>query len=402
MDIRKISSSETSILKALSIFIIALHNSLHPFFPLTVDGGNEFNFNATRMHTFVQEVGANILSLPNMLLADFGYCAVFLFFFLSAYGITTKYGDTDRVPYWSFIGKRVTKLLLPVLLISVFTLLFLIAGGGQFGSLKDITASSFLLRLSMFSNFSFDQTWRVIGPWWFLSTIIQFYLIFHAMNWGYKRFGGWFYVIISVLSIAVLFFFNSSLYDGKIITLRATVIGWLPEISLGCYFAKTDRIDINPARAVVLSLLFLLLFALGNIFEPLWVFSSMAVLLFVIIIARPVLNTIERSESLTRFLVYTGNISVYMFLLSGIIREPFVHLEGFRYWQQSIVAISLLAANFVISSCLLSFQNLFVSLMQRADHLLHRGERGRERKVSFELIAIITLALVVAVELFFI
>jgi peptidoglycan/LPS O-acetylase OafA/YrhL len=402
MDIRKISSSETSILKALSIVIIALHNSLHPFFPVTVNGGNEFDFAPTRIQAFTQEVGANILSLPNMLLACFGYCAVFLFFFLSAYGITTKHGDTEDVPYLGFVGKRVTKILLPVLAISVFTLLFLIAGGNQYGSLKDITASNFLLRLSMLSNFSFDQTWKVIGPWWFLSTIIQFYFIFHVINWGQKKFGDWFYIVISALSMAVLFFLNSPLYDGEIIALRATIIGWLPEISLGCYFARTDRINIGTAKAIFLALLCLLLFALGNIFESLWVFSSMAILLFMILVARPVLNTIECSETFTRFLVYTGNISVYMFLLSGIIREPFVHTEGLQYWQQSIVAIVLTVANFIISACLFYFQNMFISMIKRADHIFHIEEQARERKISFDLMAIIVLALVVAVELFFI
>lgn len=402
MNINKITSRETSILKALSILIIVLHNSLHPFFPQTIDGGNEFNFEILRIQTFIYEVGANIWSMPNMLLATFGYCAVFLFFFLSAYGLTTKYGDTIKAPYWSFIGQRVTKILLPVLLISVFMLLFFIAGGNQFGSLNDITASGFLLRLSMFSNFSFDQTWTVIGPWWFLSTIIQFYLIFHAMNWGYNRFGGWFYVVISVVSIAVLFFLNASLYDCEIIALRATVLGWLPEISLGCYFARSEKIEIGQAKAVMLALLFLSLFLLGNMFEPLWVFSSMAVLLFMIIIARPVLNNIKRSEPLTRYLIYTGNISVYMFLLSGIIREPFVHDESLEYWQQSIVAIALLVVNFVISAVMLALQNRSLSLIERAYHRLNKGAEAVERKVSSELVAVVILGMVVVVELFFI
>jgi peptidoglycan/LPS O-acetylase OafA/YrhL len=356
MNIGKITSSETSLLKALSILIIVLHNSLHPFFPVTINGGNEFNFNAIRIHTFIHEVGMNLLSLPNMLLATFGYCGVSLFFFLSAYGISVKYNDREDVGYWSFINKRITKILLPVLMVSIFMLLFMIMGGNQFGSLKDITASNFLLRLSMFSNFSFDQTWKVIGPWWFLSTIIQFYLIFHAMNWGYKRYGGWFYVIISAFSITVIFFFNSYLYEREIIALRATIIGWLPEISMGCYFARNHKINVSTATAVIAAILSLAVYVLGNIIEPLWGFSSMAILFFMIIIVRPVLNAIQRSVSLTRFLIYTGNISVYMFLLSGLIREPFVHNESLEYWQQSIVALALLSANFGLSALLITVQ----------------------------------------------
>lgn len=403
MNINKISNTETSILKALSILIIVLHNAIHPFFPVSIAGGNEFDFNIIRVQTFISEVTSNIFSLPNMLLAGFGYCGVFLFFFLSAYGISVKYGNKNDIGYWQFISQRITKILLPVLIVSVPLLLFLIAGGQTYGALKDITVTNFLLRLSMLSNFSFEQTWKVIGPWWFLSAIIQFYLVFHAINWGYKKFGSLFLIVISILSFSLIFFLNSYLYNHGIIALRATIIGWLPEISLGCYFAGNNRfINIRTGAAAAIAILSLSIFILGNFFEPIWIFSSMAILLFMLIIARPLLDVIKRSETLTHFLSYIGDISVYMFLLSGIIREPFVHTEDFSHLQLCITAMGLLALNFILSSILLASQKYLISFFTWISNFWKHTKTENFRLLHPELITIVALGIAVLIEIFFI
>jgi len=402
VNVGRLSSTDTTILKAAAILIIVLHNSLHPFFPKTIDGGNEFDFTLIRVETFVGEITANIWALPNMLLAAFGYCGVFLFFFLSAYGISVKYGDKDGVGFWPFMNHRITKILVPVLLVSVLLLLFLMAGGSSFGSLKNITPANFSLRLSLLSNFSFDQTWKVVGPWWFLSTIVQFYLVFQVINWGYRRYGGLFLIAISAASLLLMFFLNAYLYDHGIIVLRATVLGWLPEIALGCYFARHPDICIRPWIAAIAAGASLAVFVLGSVYESIWVFSSLAILLFMLIVARPMLAAIKRSRWLARFMIYTGGISVYMFLLSGIVREPFVHNENLTHPQMSLVAVGVLALVFGLAAVLMASQKGLVSVVGRASERWAPGRVEGRRRLSPELIAVLALGVTVLVEVWFI
>lgn len=355
MIINMFSLRETSVLKAISIICIVLHNALHPIYrPFKVC--NEFDFSISRIQFFWETVSGNIYSLPNCILMAFGYSGVAFFFFFSAYGLAFKFGKGDAVPYWSFVKTRLIKIYIPILLSTAFLLLFVFTIG-QYGTQERLTPYHLFLQLATLINFTSSYSAVIVGPWWFLGAIIQLYLTFHLLMWGRSTFGNHFLLFISIASMIVLMLYNNPL--SEYIYLKKNIIGWLPEVALGIYFALGKKIDISNLQATVLAVALLCLYIFGNIYEFFWYFSSLAILIFSIIVSHPILSFVRKLKKLEQLLIYTGKISVYMFLVNGIIREPIVALYNkpeSPVWVHSISACVILILSFVAGAILMRIQ----------------------------------------------
>lgn len=355
MVVNKLSLRDTSILKAISIIFIVLHNALHPIYrPTKVC--NEFDFSISRIQFFWDNVSNNILALPNCILMAFGYVGVAYFFFFSAYGLAYKFNKSENVPYWEFVKTRLVKLYIPIALSTLFLLVFVLLFG-QYGTHARLSPYHLLLQLATFVNFTSSYDAVIVGPWWFLGAIIQLYFVLHILMWGTKKYGNYFLLVISVASIFILMTFNNLL--SEYIFLKKNIIGWLPEVSLGIYFVRSRKIEITNVQATVLAAVCLLLYLLGNVYEFFWYFSSFAILLFCVIVSHPVLLFVHKFCRLDDFLNYTGKISVYMFLVNGIIREPIIELysrPSSNVLTHSICALTILVLSFFVAVLLMFIQ----------------------------------------------
>jgi peptidoglycan/LPS O-acetylase OafA/YrhL len=77
-----------------------------------------------------------------------------------------------------------------------------------------------------------------VGPWWFLSFILQFYCIWTLLAAFARRFGGTGLVVLSVLSMGIWVAFPVTLKGYGSLRLLQTPLGHLPEISLGIAYAR--------------------------------------------------------------------------------------------------------------------------------------------------------------------
>lgn len=365
MIINKFSPRDTDILKAISIIFIVLHNSLHPIYrPLKVC--NEFDFSISRIQFFWDTVSSNILTLPNCILMAFGYTGVAYFFFLSAYGLAFKFNSSNDMPYWPFVKKRLIKLYTPIFISTIFLLLFIFIIG-KYGTHTRFTIYHLFLQFATLINFTSSYSAVIVGPWWFLGAIIQLYLVFHMLMYGTKRFGNYFLLGISVASIVILMVFNNVL--SEYIFLKKNIIGWLPEVALGIYFVRSNKIELTSVQATVLATAMACLYYIGNIYEFFWYFSSFSILIFCVIVSHPILAFVRRIKHLDKLLSYTGNISVYMFLVNGIIREPIIGLyirPESPVWVHSASALIILILSFAVGAILMYIQKSASLLLNRS------------------------------------
>lgn len=356
MIVNKFSLRDTSILKAISIVFIVLHNALHPIYrPLKVC--NEFDFSISRIQFFWDTVSSNIFAMPNCILMAFGYSGVAYFFFFSAYGLAYKLNKSESMPYWPFVKARFVKLYIPILLSTAFLLIFIVLFG-KYGTHERFSPYHLLLQLATLINFTSSYEAVIVGPWWFLGAILQLYLVFHLLMWGAKKYGNYFLLGISVVSILILMLFNNVL--SEYIFLKKNIIGWLPEVALGIYFVRSNKIEITNLQATALAAACLLLYLIGNIYEFFWYFSSFAILLFCVVVSHPALSFVRRFRRLDVFLNYTGKISVYMFLVNGIIREPFIALYSrpeSSVLTHSIWSLIILLLSFFVAAILMLIQD---------------------------------------------
>lgn len=364
MIINKFSLRDTSILKAISIIFIVLHNALHPIYrPLKVC--NEFDFSISRIQFFWDSVSSNIYALPTCILMAFGYSGVAYFFFFSAYGLAYKFNKSDDIPYWEFVKTRLIKLYIPILLSTAFLLIF-ISLFGKYGTHARFSAYHLLLQLATLINFTSSYAAVIVGPWWFLGAIIQLYLVLHILMWGAKKYGNYFLLGISVFSVIILMLFNNML--SEYIFLKKNIIGWLPEVALGIYFVRSSKIEVTNLQASALAMLCLFIYLVGNVYEFFWYFSSFAILLFCIILSHPILLLVHKFKRLDGFLNYTGKISVYMFLVNGIIREPLIELYSrpeSPLLTHSIWSLIILFLSFSVSAILMLVQEKITLALPR-------------------------------------
>jgi hypothetical protein len=269
------------------------------------------------------------------------------------------------VPYWEFVRTRLVKLYVPILLSTAFLLLF-IALFGKYGTHQRFSLYHLLLQLATFINFTSSYDAVIVGPWWFLGAIIQLYLVLHVLMWGAKKYGNSFLLGVSAFSVLVLMAFGNML--SEYVILKKNIIGWLPEVALGIYFVRSGKIAITNMQATALAGICLVLYLLGNVYEFFWYFSSFAILLFCVIVSRPMLLFVYKFKRLDDFLNYTGKISVYMFLVNGIIREPVIALysrPSSSVLTHAAWALVILLLSFFVAAGLMRIQERLALALSR-------------------------------------
>ena len=333
--LRDLDVEDTTILKALAIIAIVLHNFFHLFGPTHQ---NEFTFNPARfpllLHTLLQPSLA-----IQAFFAFFGHFGVQIFIFLSAYGLAKSHWD-DQSSWPAFMWGRIKKLyptiglvVLPWFVLSVLNL-------GTSVMWHTLGPQTVLMLLGVSTLLGYGLP--AVGPWWFIPFIMQFYALWLPMRYLAKRYGLKVLVVLAGTSLAALSVVN--LLPGQWgINLLLTPFGRMTSLCLGVVAARYP-IRIHGRTGALVGLSGALLLVLGSFYFAFFPISFLGATLFCLwlyVNSRGVLRRIVLLE-------IVGRYSMLMFLLNGIVRFPFLVLATTPAKQLIFGTVSLVVT-FLIS-----------------------------------------------------
>lgn len=311
MILKAFSKDDTTILKGIGILTIVAHNYFHWIKPIV--NGNEFNFQYNSFTNFIQSLQNHPLEGIHLIFSYYGHYGVQIFIFLSAFGLTMKYGE-KIVPYRNFVKERLLKFY-PAFIITLLVFLALSAVRGHllFGIVIDE-----LLFVLLLSNVIPGKALVQVGPWWYFVMAMQLYLVFPSLLRLYKKYGKLSLISLSIFTWLIMVFVNPTIQTHNL-NFRHSFIGYLPELSFGIYLAYKKTISISSPLLLIL----LFVFVLGNIDDVVWSLSSPAVLLLAIAGFQKIYPYMCRIKTVILILNFYGSISFYCFLVHGFLRGPF-------------------------------------------------------------------------------
>ena len=331
--LQELDKKDTAILKGLAITAIVFHNFFHVLGPVRE---NEFSFDPTRFWVFLQNVVRPETTIQS-LLSFFGHFGVQIFIFLSAYGLAKTHWD-DQESWTSFMWSRINKLYPMFGLVLLFWTLLAAMHVGFVQLIKE-TGLGILLTFAGVSNIVPGQGLPVVGPWWFVPFIMQFYAIWPMLRRLTKRYGWPALVVLSIVCFVLSLVANPILAHWSI-SLGMTPIGRIRILCLGIIAARFPiRLNVFWGVAafglVILgsaNAIFSHVTSLAITVFSLWVYASM----------RPFLRRMRVFEEI-------GLCSLGIFLLNGIVRVPFVFFAHSSFSQLALGCASALIT-FLIAS----------------------------------------------------
>jgi len=326
-----LDKKDTTILKGLAITAIVFHNFFHVVGPVHE---NEFTFEPGRFSVFLQNV-ANPSTTIQSLFAFFGHFGVQIFIFLSAYGLAKSHWE-DESSWASFMWSRIRKLYPMFGLVLLFWTLLAAMHEGFFSLVRE-AGLGILLTVAGISTLTPGHAFPVVGPWWFIPFIMQFYAIWPLLARLGKKYGWQGLVVISIACFAVSFFANPILAHWSI-NLGMTPIGRMRILCLGIIAARFPiRLNVYwgiPALVLVIlgseSRGFSYTTALAVTVLSLWIYGNL----------RPLLRRVRLFEEI-------GMYSLAIFLVNGIVRVPFVYFARSPLSQLYLALSSALVTFFL-------------------------------------------------------
>lgn len=234
----------SNFIKGLSIFIIASHNYWHNIQPAF--GENEFDFNEIRFWKLIECVMAYPVESFHFLFSYYGFYPVYLFLFVSGYGMTKKYatgtpfaGGLLTLYSWrDGIFRQIRKIIKLCVVGMLVTLLLRYAQGINinFKTLKD-----FLLFLTFTNNLRPGALNDCVSVWWYLSLAVQMYLLFPLLLICVRR-RPLVTLVASLMLVILCGIFNGYVARKFNIYLFATPISQSVVFIFGIYVALYKRV----------------------------------------------------------------------------------------------------------------------------------------------------------------
>jgi len=312
----RISKNDALILKGVGILMIIFHNFFHLVEPL--GGENEFSFKQQYLTNFIFNIVSDPSNLVQYLSTFLGHYGVQLFILCSGYGLTIVYGNRS-IGFNSFIKKRLLKLY-PTFTIAI--ILLLIYQYVIFDKEFTIrTLGSVFVRYTLIANWIPGKIFTLSGPYWYYSMIVQLYLLFPLFIVFHKKYKHSLWVIVLVSYIIIFFantYFSSinmSLYYNFLGNIPVFVFGMILAFNKEWYFKKW------------MWALSALLFTVGQLNVHLWYFSQIAFVLVALPFILKLYNSFPDSI-ISKFLAFSGRLSMYLFAINGFMRVPWVELSN--------------------------------------------------------------------------
>ena len=302
---------DTTILKALSIIAIVLHNFFHPLGPTHQ---NEFTFQASRFPVFLHTVIQPSLAIQ-AIFTFFGHFGVQIFIFISAYGLAKSHWD-DQSTWPSFMWSRIKKLypIIGLVVLPWYIFTSLNVGAAETWHVFGPEFVFMLLGVSTLLGYGLP----LVGPWWFIPFIMQFYALWFPLRSVAKKAGWQGLAALAVLSLVAIYLFNPLLARWSI-NLLHTPFGRMTNLCLGIAAARYP-IRITGLPGALLGLSGAIVLVLGSTyyaFFPLSPIGASLVLLWSYALMRNLLRRVLLLE-------LVGRYSILMFLLNGLVRLLFI------------------------------------------------------------------------------
>ena len=323
-----LSKNDTNIIKGLGILMIMFHNFFHLIDPQI--GENEFAFSADHFKKFIHFTSIYPLDIIRFTFSYFGHYGVQLFIFISSYGLYLAYKNKN-VRWLNFMKRRVGKLY-PTLLLGIVSVILIWFLGSRLPGLAAL--KSILLKFTLLHGFIPNEALTISGPWWFFSVIVQLYALFPLLLWVLQKAGpnvllfiAFFFIAISMILDLFFKIPGTSVYF--------TFVGQMPVFSLGLYFAAQPQIKISKS----ILMLSIVVFAFGNVNGYAWYFSFVAITIILLTAAILLIPLIRKFKSVNSFLEFTGTISLFLFVLNGPHRWPFLKIA--EKYDNAFITLSL-------------------------------------------------------------
>jgi peptidoglycan/LPS O-acetylase OafA/YrhL len=341
-----LSPEDSTFYKGLAIMLILFHNFFHLLAPGT--GENEVDFSINRVKTFLNVLYQQPEFSIQVIFSFLGHFGVQMFLFLSAYGLTKKY-KSQQIDYFFFLKHRIVKIYITFLLSVIFYYLYMALiydGIPNMVKVIEMTWESLIYKLTFVANFIPGELVKVNGPWWFISLIVQFYIIFPFMLQLMKKYGP-----ISLLLISIVSLIATAYFQPKVnIFLAGTVLTHIPELSLGIYMGYNKRVSIN----YIMIIFILTIFILSNFFSFFWYFGFISITVLLLIIFQLIL--LKSKGKVYEFIMFVGILSMYIFFIHGFMREPWISsAKHYHEWHINII-LALIFFFFILGASYLQMK----------------------------------------------
>ncbi|PKH01064.1 acyltransferase [Psychromonas sp. MB-3u-54] len=340
-----ITKVETNIFKGLAILMIAIHNFMHRF-PTPKE--NEMKFMPENVYNLFDILLTEPAGIIRALFSYFGHFGVQVFIFLSAYGLMKKYAKNESdFLYVKFIFDRLEKIYPMFLLaiVSYFGFMFsinVIYNGMGFAEWFIPISKSFFFKFSLLYNFYPGTGFSLVGPWWFLSFIFQFYLVFPFILAMFKRFGNVFLIYISLSCLIISLLTKGYLYSD--VSVFFTPIGHMPVLCLGIYLAQDKPVKLSNWLFIVS----IVAFVIGNFNEYAFLLSHFFFCVLLLCIFSFLTKKIKEGGLSYKICMFFGTISMPLFLVNGFLRKPWESMA--HEINNELITIALCLLFLMISS----------------------------------------------------
>ena len=338
-----LSLENTIFYKGVAILMIVMHNFFHLIPPKF--GENEQDFKLERIEAYFHIVFSQPELSFQATLSLLGHYGVQVFLFLSAYGLTKKYINS-KIFYIDFLKKRILKIypafLLSIVLWAIYTGI-MVHNSSPIQMIID-NWKSLLVKLVFISNFIPGQLYALNGPWWFVSLIVQFYIIFPFMLYIYKKYNNVGLIGLSLVGLLLTAYIQPLVS----IPVPGTILTHLPELSIGIFLANNKNFSLNYLTI----LLIVIVFILSNYYYTFWFLSYSSALILLLIMIQ---NIIQKSNKiLTKYMLFTGSISMYIFYINGFMRAPWkYYAKNLDSWYINILACLIFISAVTVTAWLM-------------------------------------------------
>ena len=340
--------------------MILSHNFFHviPPFP----GENEMSFEMTRFwNVFFQIWDSNFVDILRPIFSFFGFYAVYIFIFLSGYGLTKKMNNLISMKYgsnieWNREGlvnglvlafENSFKQIFKIIKLSLIGIMLIVFFRYLMGMDYDLRA--FFLDYLQFLTFSENlipgRLYFFVSSWWFLALIVQLYLLFPFLYIIQKKSK---YISIGLTVIALIFGASCYLSDTNL-PIFATPITNAVIFAFGIYFAEGHKI--RKDKLIYLFLLTPLTFVFQTFFPISFLVICMALLCTYS--AKKTQIFLKKHPLLLEFVLFLGSISMYCYIIHTELRnyaaETLIHSSEIPMFDLHMTYLGYLFMTVIVS-----------------------------------------------------
>ena len=289
----QISREQGHCIKGLARLLIMVHN----FVDILLDiSSNEMVYSQKATDAFM----ANLFTADAFwcIISFAGWIGVPLFFFMSGYGLTKKYGTDGTLVFGAYFKNHVFKLwklLVPVFLVYTF--------------IYRTNIQSVIAQITFTINFlSYGKNGFYIDPgvYWFFGAILQFYLLFVVFR---KLSTRWLWVLCAVfLAVHYCFLYFGDKYSTEWI--RHNFLGWGMPFILGMIAARS-KAEVSKRTNLILCVASFIALCACLVIKWLTPFTEVSIIVFLVTLAR---------MFTMKWACFIGVISPSIFVLHPLIR----------------------------------------------------------------------------------